>query len=160
MGSLLDAALFAYGQNPIMGARMIQSSVQAVGANVYSTLGFQNVEFDTSGSAIASTSGTLTANLTGLWSVSGTVSYATTSSHAGYWFSGWITRNSTAGGDVLAVGTTLAYNGAYATSVNVAAVVRLAAGDVLRLQALHNYTPANVNTQALTCFQMAYLGPA
>jgi hypothetical protein len=71
VGALLDAALFAYHQNPLPAARMYQSSAQTVGNATNTTINFDTIDYDTSGTAIADvTNDRLIANRTGIWVVS------------------------------------------------------------------------------------------
>lgn len=160
MGALLDAALFAYSQNPVPGARMHQGTAQGIATNALTTVSFDTVDFDTSGNAIASTSAhQLIANRTGMWAISATITFATTATQNGKWFwAGFSLNGSTAG--AWGNDSTLAYNGTFNTTVSFSDELRLAAGDAITVLADQN-SGASVNTAPGGCFMsMAFTGPA
>lgn len=83
MGALLDAALFAYGQNPTSAARMYQTAAQTIGTSANTTVTFGAVDYDTSGTSIADlTNNRLIANRTGVWIVSFGMRFASNASTA------------------------------------------------------------------------------
>lgn len=162
MGALLDAAFLADRQNPVYGARLIQSgSGQSCASTTFTTIVYGAIEYDTSGSAItgyAAGTGKLTANRTGLWAVSGTLSFSVAS---GYWVYGAIIRNGNTS-DIGAEDTASApaAGASFQTTVNVSTVLRLAVGDYVTLIADQNTGVAQTTNYAHTSFQMAFLGPA
>ena len=159
MGSILEAAMFARMQDPLPAARMTQTTAYAVVPSAYNNMPFQQIDFDTTGSEMASTStGNLTCPRTGIYLVTGCAVWANAA--AGLWFWAGIGVNGSTSSFIAQQQAASQGGAGWPTAPNPTGIFRLQKGDYLTL-----YTDTNAATNQSTdgsssYFGLAFLGPA